>query len=284
MTVSAAAAILQTDRAEVRTDIPAVQLENLPVPVGRNYQNLFVTVPGISPPENMHSVAVNPARGLAFSSNGTTRNANSIRIGRHLEQPLASARGRLRAGARGDRIGRRHHQHVRRGSGPVGGMSANVLIKSGTNLFRGSAFEHFYDEALKSRPTSCRPPRRNRGQPAPVRRHARRSDRPQQGVLLRELPGHLRPPGGQPLRDGADRRDAQRGLLGSPTPIYDPPPAPPTAAAARRFPATSFRASGSIRSCRSSSPVCRCRTFPASPTTTSLPATTRSIGTTSTPR
>ena len=80
MTVSAAAAILQTDRAEVRTDIPAVQLENLPVPVGRNYQNLFVTVPGISPPENMHSVAVNPARGLAFSSNGTTRNANSIRI------------------------------------------------------------------------------------------------------------------------------------------------------------------------------------------------------------
>ena len=47
MTVSAAAAILQTDRAEVRTDIPAVQLENLPVPVGRNYQNLFVTVPGI---------------------------------------------------------------------------------------------------------------------------------------------------------------------------------------------------------------------------------------------
>ena len=66
VTVSAGAAILQTDRAEVRTDIPAVQLENLPVPVGRNYQNLFVTVPGISPPENMHSVAVNPARGLAF--------------------------------------------------------------------------------------------------------------------------------------------------------------------------------------------------------------------------
>ena len=72
--------MLQTDRADVRTEIPATQLENLPVPVGRNYQNLFVTVPGISPPENMHSVAVNPARGLGFSSNGTTRNANSIRI------------------------------------------------------------------------------------------------------------------------------------------------------------------------------------------------------------
>src|ERR1700730_17431594 len=50
------------------------------MPVGRNYQSLFVTVPGILPPENMHSVAVNPARGLGFTSNGTTRNANTIRI------------------------------------------------------------------------------------------------------------------------------------------------------------------------------------------------------------
>ena len=80
VTVTAGVAVLQTDRADVRTEIPAAQLANLPVPVGRNYQNLFITVPGVSPPENMHSVAVNPARGLAFSSGGTTRNANAIRI------------------------------------------------------------------------------------------------------------------------------------------------------------------------------------------------------------
>ena len=121
VTVSAGVAVLQTDRADVRTEIPTAQLENLPVPVGRNYQNLFVTVPGISPPENMHSVAVNPARGLAFSSNGTTRNANAIRIeGADLEQPLAAARRRLRAGARSDRIGRRDDEHVRRRPGTVG--------------------------------------------------------------------------------------------------------------------------------------------------------------------
>src|SRR5687768_1808017 len=80
MTISAVAAILQTDPAEVRTAIAAVQLANLPVHVGLNYQNLFVTLPGTSPPENMHQVADNPPRALAFSSNGTTRNANSIRI------------------------------------------------------------------------------------------------------------------------------------------------------------------------------------------------------------
>jgi hypothetical protein len=80
VTVTAGTAQLQTERAEVHTELPSTTLENVPVPIGRNYQNLFVLVPGISPPENMHSVAVNPARGLAFSSNGTTRNANSIRI------------------------------------------------------------------------------------------------------------------------------------------------------------------------------------------------------------
>ena len=99
VTVSAGDAVLQTDRADVRTEIAVGAAENLPVPIGRNYQNLFVTVPGISPPENMHSVAVNPARGLGFNSNGTTRNANTIRIEGAISNNLwLPARGRLRPG------------------------------------------------------------------------------------------------------------------------------------------------------------------------------------------
>ncbi len=80
VTVTAGETVLQTERAEVRTELPATQLTNVPMPVGRNYQSLFVTIPGVSPPENMHSVAVNPSRGLGFTSNGTTRNTNTIRI------------------------------------------------------------------------------------------------------------------------------------------------------------------------------------------------------------
>ena len=37
-------------------------------------------MPGLSPPANNHSVAVNPSRGLSFSAMGTTRNSNSVRI------------------------------------------------------------------------------------------------------------------------------------------------------------------------------------------------------------
>jgi Carboxypeptidase regulatory-like domain/TonB dependent receptor len=153
VTVSAGVAVLQTDRADVRTEIPTTQLENLPVPVGRNYQNLFVMVPGISPPENMHSVAVNPARGLAFSSNGTTRNANAIRIegaiSNNLWLPHVAAY--VPALEAIESVGVTTSTFDA-DQGLSGGMSANVLIKSGTNQLHGSLFEYFFNEAMKSRP------------------------------------------------------------------------------------------------------------------------------------
>jgi hypothetical protein len=153
VTVTAGAAILQTERAEVRTELPTNQLENVPMPVGRNYQSLFVTVPGISPPENMHSVAVNPARGLGFTSNGTTRNANTIRI----EGAIANNLWLPHVAAYVPALEAIDTVSVTTSTfdadqGLSGGMAANVLIKSGTNQFRGSAFEYHYDEHLKARP------------------------------------------------------------------------------------------------------------------------------------
>ena len=46
--VSAQAQTLQTDRAEVRAEITTKTLTDVPVPGQRNYQALFVTVPGIA--------------------------------------------------------------------------------------------------------------------------------------------------------------------------------------------------------------------------------------------
>jgi len=78
--VSAQAATLQTDSGEVRSEITSQSLENVPIPVGRNYQNLLITVPGVSPPVNQHSVSANPSRGLTFNVNGASRNSNNVRI------------------------------------------------------------------------------------------------------------------------------------------------------------------------------------------------------------
>ena len=46
--VSAQAQRLQTDRAEVRAEITTKTLTDVPVPGQRNYQALFMTIPGIS--------------------------------------------------------------------------------------------------------------------------------------------------------------------------------------------------------------------------------------------
>jgi hypothetical protein len=153
ISVTAEKPVLQTDRADVRTEIETKQLSNLPVPLGRNYQNLFVTIPGVSPPQNIHSVAVNPARGLIFSSGGTTQNANSIRIEGAISNNLwlphvAAYIPALEAIDTVSVVTSTFDAD----EGLAGGMSANVRIKSGTNELHGSGFEYFYNEGMKARP------------------------------------------------------------------------------------------------------------------------------------
>ena len=238
VTVTAGADVLQTDRADVRTQLGAAQLENLPVPIGRNYQSLFTLVPGITPPENMHSVAVNPARGLGFTSNGTTRNANIIRI----EGAIANNLWLPHVAAYVPALEAIETVSVTTSTfdadmGLSGGMSANVLIKSGTNQLHGSAFEYHYDKALKARPYFL-----PAGQPEP-------------NALENQAGGTI----GGPIRRNTlfffgsyqgtfDRQTAQRfgtvptaamrggDLSASPTPIYDPLTGDPTGRGRTPFP------------------------------------------------
>jgi hypothetical protein len=80
VTITGEALALQTDRAETRSSVSSVELENLPVPIGRNYQQLYRTIPGISPPFNSHSIPSNPSRSLEFHVNGTSDDQNNTRI------------------------------------------------------------------------------------------------------------------------------------------------------------------------------------------------------------
>src|SRR5258708_28564830 len=78
--VSADAIALQTDRADIRDDATIRTLQNVPVPVGRNYQMLFVTVPGVSPPTNSNSFTANSNRGLIISVNGGNTGTNTVPV------------------------------------------------------------------------------------------------------------------------------------------------------------------------------------------------------------
>ena len=131
-------------------------------------------------------------------------------------------------------------------------MSANVLIKSGTNEFHGSAFEYHYDEALKSRPyflpADQKKPKTRQNQfggtlGGPIVQNKLFFFGSYEGTDDRA--GRSASARCRPRRCAAaiSRRRRRRSTTRS--------PAPPTAPAARRFPATSSRASASIRSCRS---------------------------------
>ena len=153
VSVQAEAAALQTDRAEVRSEVTAKQLENLPTPLGRNYENLLITVPGLSPPTNNHSVAVNPSRGLSFSAMGTTRNSNSVRI----EGAIANSPWLPHVNAYVPALEAIESVSVVTGSfdadlGLSGGSAVNLQMKSGTNRLHGSAFEYHSDNVIKAKP------------------------------------------------------------------------------------------------------------------------------------
>jgi hypothetical protein len=151
--VTAEAPVLQTDSAQVQTEIANTNIENLPVPVNRNYESLLVTVPGFTPPENQHSVAVNPSRGMSMSVNGATRNSNNLRI------DGASSTNVWLPHVPGYVPSLEAIQEVSvvtnsadAAEGLAGGAVVNVHIKSGTNDFHGSAYEYHSDSGLKARP------------------------------------------------------------------------------------------------------------------------------------
>lgn len=151
--ITASGAAIQTDSAEVRAEITTTSLQNLPAPIGRNYENLLVTIPGVAPPDNQHSISANPSRGLTFSVNGSTRNSNAIRI----DGSLATNLWLPHVSAYSPTLEAIQAVSVVTGAadadqGLAGGSAVNVQVKSGANQLHGSLFEYHTDNALKAKP------------------------------------------------------------------------------------------------------------------------------------
>ena len=151
VTVETSAAVLQTDRAEVRSELTARELQDLPVPIGRNYQNLFKVLPGFTPPENAHSVPSNPSRALVFNVNGASRSSNNTRIDgvstTNVWLPHVVAYVPALESIETVNVVSNSFDAEQ---GLAGGAAISVQIKSGTNNFRGSAFEYHTNEALRA--------------------------------------------------------------------------------------------------------------------------------------
>jgi hypothetical protein len=153
VTVSGQIATLQTDRSEVRAEITSTTFQNLPVAVGRNYQQLFRMLPGFRPPTNAHSVPTNPSRALTFNVNGVSYSINNTRIdGAASNAPwlphVSSFVPTLEAIDTVNVVTNSFDAE----QGLAGGAAINVQIRSGTNDLHASVFEFHTDNALKAKP------------------------------------------------------------------------------------------------------------------------------------
>ena len=151
--VTGAAAALQTDGADVRQEIGSKALEDIPLPAGRNFQNLLITVPGITPPQNANSVSANPSRSLAYMASGVTRSGNVLAIdGATVEstwvQEIAAYVPSLEAIDVVNIVSNSYDA----AQGFTGGVAVNVQVKSGTNQLHGSAFWYNFNNGMMAKP------------------------------------------------------------------------------------------------------------------------------------
>ena len=153
VTVSAEAAILQTDTSEVHADVSSAELANLPVALGRNYQQVYRALPGFSPPVNSHSIPTNPSRSLEFAVNGTSDNQNNTRIDGvstyNIQLPhVASYVPTLESIQEVNVVTNSFDAE----QGFAGGAAINVQTKSGGNQMHASLFEYNSNNHLKAWP------------------------------------------------------------------------------------------------------------------------------------
>jgi len=152
VTIAAAATVLQTDRAEVRREISSQQFRDVPIPGGRNYQNLFRMVPGFTPPRPQNSLPANPQENLVANVNGTTKSTNNTRIdgasNTHVWLPQHSAYVPALEAIDSVNV---VTNSMDAEQGLAGGAAISVTIKSGANEFHGVAFEYHEDHRLKAK-------------------------------------------------------------------------------------------------------------------------------------
>jgi hypothetical protein len=150
--VTAESSLLKTDRAEVSAELTSRPLQNLPVTLGRNYQSLFRTLPGITPPENAHSIPSNPSRSLVFNVNGASRSSNNTRIDgastTNIWLPHVTAYVPALESIETVNVVTNSFDAEQ---GLAGGAAINVQIRSGSNEIRGSAFEYHNNQHLNAR-------------------------------------------------------------------------------------------------------------------------------------
>jgi hypothetical protein len=152
VTVEAGAVALQTDRADVSSQLRENQITNLPITssAGRSYQALYRILPGFTVPQETNSAAGNPQRSMTSNVNGLSTQGISTRIDGALDTYIwlpANVAYVPPADSVQEVSVVTDAYDAEQGAL---GAAVNVITKSGTNSFHGEGYEFHNDNALRA--------------------------------------------------------------------------------------------------------------------------------------
>src|SRR5260370_4255854 len=146
--VTAGTPLLQTDRADSGGKIDNQQPDTMPMTHNRNYQNLLLLVPGVQRSYRSNSAFYNSQEHLQSVVNGLDQRNNYLIEG--VDNNVENLTGIIPpadAIASADVSTTNYDPEL----GPAGGPVTDLTLKSGSNDFRGSAFEYHRDGELQAR-------------------------------------------------------------------------------------------------------------------------------------
>ncbi len=153
ITVRAEVPILQTDRADTGRKLEGVQLVNMPLGYGRNFQSLLNLVPGTSRSFQPHSEFFNSQTSLTTQVNGVSRLGNNVQfegVDNNQRTGLLSVLiPPIEALETVDVSTSNYEAEL----GRAGGAVTNIMLKSGTNDLHGAVYMFHSDSALGARDT-----------------------------------------------------------------------------------------------------------------------------------
>jgi outer membrane receptor protein involved in Fe transport len=154
VTVTTEAPILQTDSADVHTDVTSRQLQTLPImgSQGANFQGLLRTIPGAGLSAETNSSAGNPQRAINVNMNGMSNQSSNTRIDGVLDlYPWLPANVAYVPPSQAIEAVNVATNSFTAEQGMAGGAAVNVQVKSGTNRFHGNIHEQHTDQNFASR-------------------------------------------------------------------------------------------------------------------------------------
>lgn len=152
VTVTATAAILQTENAAVQHVANSEQLQTLPTS-GRAFQSFMTLMPGVADPSYQQSGGINnPGRTMSLTVNGQPATNTVVRLDgitatNQFFESLQSYGPSLEAIETVSVV----TSSFDADQGMAGAAAVNVQVKTGTNTLRGSAFEYAVDARMRAR-------------------------------------------------------------------------------------------------------------------------------------